>query len=160
MKDSEEPIKQKKRRKVKCVSSDSDTDEEDVNHLEAFLERTFHRGKGKFKGKLPIICFNCGEVGHIDARCPQKKNHKGGDKYKSKRDDNNKDYRDKGKKSCYIIEEDTMEDYDDHDDEVVYVAMKDESDEDEVIVLITCVNKIDIWIKLIENILCDNAYNV
>ena len=29
------------------------------------MERRFHRGKGKFKGKLPIICFNCNEVGHL-----------------------------------------------------------------------------------------------
>ena len=65
LKDSEDPYKQKKRRKEKCVSSDSDTDEEDVDHLEAFLARRFHRGKGKFKGKLPIICFNCNEIGHV-----------------------------------------------------------------------------------------------
>ena len=26
------------------------------------LARRFHKGKGKFKGKLPIICFNCNEI--------------------------------------------------------------------------------------------------
>ena len=52
-----------------------------------------------------------------------------------------KDYKDKGKK-FYIDEED---DSDEHDDEVVYVAMKDEFDEDEVIALVTCVKKNDIW---------------
>ena len=41
------------------LSSGSDKDEEDVDQLEALLERRFHRGKGKFKGRLPIICFNC-----------------------------------------------------------------------------------------------------
>ena len=29
-------------------------------------------GKGKFKGKLPLICFDCGEVGHFVAKCPHK----------------------------------------------------------------------------------------
>ena len=67
------------------------------------------------------MCFNCNEVGHIAARCPEKKKNRGGDKYKSKRDEDNKDYKDKGKKSCYIVEEETNNGSNDHDDEVVYV---------------------------------------
>ena len=57
LKDTEQ-VKSKKERKKKYVSSDSSTDEEDVEQLEALLARRFHRGKGKFKGKLPIVCFN------------------------------------------------------------------------------------------------------
>ena len=34
----------------------------------------------------------------------------------------------------------------DHDDEVVYVAIKDESNEDEATTLVDCVNKNDRWI--------------
>ena len=56
------------------MSSDSETNEEDLEQLEAFLVRRFHGGKGKFKGKIPITCYNCNEVGHISARCPKKKN--------------------------------------------------------------------------------------
>ena len=63
-----------KKKRKKYVSNDSDTNEEDVDQLEALMARRFHRGKGKFKGKLPIMCFNCNEVGHIVARCPKKKN--------------------------------------------------------------------------------------
>ena len=55
------------------MSSDSDMDEEDVEQLEALLARRFHKGKGKFKGKLPIMCFNYKGVGHNAARCTQKK---------------------------------------------------------------------------------------
>ena len=74
--------KQKKKRKIKHRSSDSETIEEDVNQLEALLARRFHIGKDKFMGKLSIIFFNCNEIGHIDVRCLQKKNYKGNDKYK------------------------------------------------------------------------------
>ena len=73
------------------MSSNSNIDEEDVEQLEALLARRFHRGKDKFKGKLPIICFNCNEVGHIPARYPEKKNYRGGDKYKSRIDDDNEE---------------------------------------------------------------------
>lgn len=57
-----------------------------------------------------------------------------------------KDYKDKGKQSCYIVEEETKNGSDDHDAEVVYVAMEDDYDEDEEITLVSYVNKSDIWI--------------
>ena len=121
------------------MSSDNDTNEEDIDQLEALLMRRFHKGKGKFKGKLYIIYFNYNEIGHIAARCPEKKNYRGGEKYKSRRDKNNKEYKKKGKSSCYIAKEEKS-------DEVVYVAMKDESNEDKATALVTCVNKNDRWI--------------
>ena len=145
-----EPNEKKKKKKIKYVSSDSDTDDEDVEQLEEQIEtllvRRFHKGKGKFKGQLPIICFNCNEVGHIAARCLEKKNYRGGDKYKSRRDEDNKDYKDKGKKSYNIFEEERKDDSNEHADEVVYVAIKDESNEDEATALVTCVKKNDRWI--------------
>jgi hypothetical protein len=115
-----EQVKSKKGRKMKYVSNDSNTDKEYVEQLEALLARIFHKGKGKFKGKIPIICLNCNEVGHIATRCTQKKDYKEGNKYKNRREDDKRDYKEKGKK-CYIIKEDS----DDNDDEVVYVAMKE-----------------------------------
>ena len=136
IKDNEEVQTKRKSGNGKYVSSDSNIDEDDVDQLEALLARRFHRGKGKFKGKLPIIFFNCNEVGHIAARCTQKKNYKDGRKFKNKREDGNKDYKDKGKR-CYIVEEDS----DDNDDEVVYVAMKDEAT-----TLVTYMNKNYKWI--------------
>ena len=53
------------------------------------LARRFHKGKGKYKGKLPIICFNCNKVGHIATRFPKKKNRRvrKGDNYKDRRDE-------------------------------------------------------------------------
>ena len=67
--------------------------------------------------------------------------YKEGSKYKNRKEDDGKDY--KGKKSCYIVDE---QEFDENDDEVVYVAMKDESDEDEATALMTCMNKNDRWI--------------
>ena len=78
VRDNEDVQTKKKNKKGKHVSSDSSTNEDDVDQLEGLLARIFHRGKGKFKCKLPIICFNCNEVGHIAARCTQKKNYKDG----------------------------------------------------------------------------------
>ena len=59
------------------------------------------------------------------------------------REDDGRDQRDKVKKSCYIVDE---HEFDENDDEMVYVAMKDESDEDEENALMNCVNKNDKWI--------------
>ena len=109
------------------MSNDSDTDEEYVDQLEALLARRFHKGKGKFKGKLLVIFFNCNEVGHIATRCPKKKNYRGWDKSKIRRDEDNKDYKEKRKKSCYIAKEEKKDESNEHGDEVVYVSIKDES---------------------------------
>lgn len=73
------------------------------------------------------MCFICNQVGHIATRCPEKKKNRSRDKYRIKRDEDKKDYKDKGKKSYYIAEEETKHRSDDHDDEVVYVTMKDEA---------------------------------
>ena len=79
--DNEEVKKKRKSGKEKYVSNDNTTDEDHVDQLEALLAMRFHRGKGKFKGKLPIICFNYNEVGCIAARCAKNKNYKDGHSY-------------------------------------------------------------------------------
>ena len=47
-----------KRKKVMYDDSDYETDDEDTNELEAPLARRFQKGKGKYKGKFPIIFVN------------------------------------------------------------------------------------------------------
>ena len=62
--------------------------------IEAFLTRILSRGKGKFKGKLSLICFKYNEVGLFVDKNPNKsksdRNDKKDHKYKK-----NKDYKDK-----------------------------------------------------------------
>ena len=106
---------------------------------------------------MPIICFTYHEVGHIAARCPEKKNRRNDkdednykskdekyeDKYKSRKDDDNKSNKDKGKKYCYITKKQSDSESIMSDEiKVVYVAMKDDSDEDTTS-LISYVNKND-----------------
>jgi hypothetical protein len=54
--------------------------------------KTLNKGtNGRYRGKLPLICFNCDGIGHFSNKCPYKKkrNHEGYSKgkqtYKGKR---------------------------------------------------------------------------
>lgn len=60
------------RRNDKNNDNDSNTNDE-LDELEALMARRLPKGKGRYRGKLPLACFNCKEVGHIVARCPNKK---------------------------------------------------------------------------------------
>lgn len=99
-----------------------------MDEPETLLARRLSRGKGKYKGKLPLICFKCNEVGHFAAKYPNRntsdKNDKKNFKYRK-----NRDYKDKGKKSCYIAEEEHTESNSNDDKgivEIVYVAIKED----------------------------------
>ena len=69
----------------------------------AYFMRKIKPGKGKFKGKLPLICFGCGEVWHFVAKCPNKSdgNSKGKKGFKKF----NKQGKNKGSKRNFLSEE-------------------------------------------------------
>lgn len=127
-------------------SEEEDSSNRNIEAIEALLARRYPKGKGKYKGKIPLICFSCEEVGHIAARCPNKedKDEKKHIKYKGKKDFKNlKYYKEKGKKS-YFIEKD-LDSSD--DDEMIYIAIKDESDDEgDKMTLISHFSKNDTWI--------------
>lgn len=94
--------------KEKHLKNNSDTSDDEIDELEEMIARRVGRRKGKYKGKHPIIYFPCNKVGHIATRCHDRED-KDESKYKGRRDDRefkkNKDYKDNGKKSCYIVED-------------------------------------------------------
>jgi hypothetical protein len=62
--------KGKKKEKEHSSSSDiSEDDEEAVN----FVKRLNKVTNGRYRGKFPLICFNCDGIDHFDNKCPHKK---------------------------------------------------------------------------------------
>ena len=57
---------EKKKEEKEDICSFSDEEE-------AKFVKKLDRGSGKYKGKLPFKCFNCGRVGHYAAKFPHKK---------------------------------------------------------------------------------------
>jgi hypothetical protein len=55
-------------------SSSNDFSEDDEEEVANFV-RGFNKGTNdKYKGKRPLICFNCDGIGHFSNKCPHKKN--------------------------------------------------------------------------------------
>lgn len=64
------------------------------------------RGTGKYKGKLPFKCSECGEVGHFSLKCPNKRIEKEGKKKDVKSKDKTQKFRkSKAQKRSYYSKE-------------------------------------------------------
>jgi hypothetical protein len=77
------------------------------DEIEEKFVRRLKKGSGKYQGKLPFKCFNCGKIGHFTNKCPHKKhdqNSEDEEKHKSRRFDK--------KKNLCVNNDDSSEDTD------------------------------------------------
>ena len=54
-----------KSKSKKSNNEDEDNSDDDLEVIKTLLVRRFPKDKGKYNGKIPLICFSCEEVGHI-----------------------------------------------------------------------------------------------
>ena len=89
-----------------CKCEEKGDDEEGLSDEEyAYFTRKIKIGKGKFKGKLPLICFGYGEVGHFPVKCLNISN--GNSKIKKGLKKFNKQEKMKGSKRKFFSKEDS-----------------------------------------------------
>jgi hypothetical protein len=63
--------KGKKKEKEHSSNNDVSEDDEEANN---FVRRLNKGTNNKYRGKLPLIYFNCDGIGHFSNKCPHKKN--------------------------------------------------------------------------------------
>ena len=104
-------------------------DEEEANFI-----KKLQKGSGKYKGKLPLKCFNCGKIGHFQSKCPYSKKDFEDEDAKSKqyKKGGKPDYKKnhKGKKNFYSKEEEdsSSSKVSDSEDEVLFVGVEESDD--------------------------------
>jgi hypothetical protein len=84
--------KKKGKKKEKEDSNNSDISEDD-EEVANFVRRLKKGTNDRYRGKLPLICFNCDGIGHFANKCPHKK------KKINEEDDSNRKQTYKGKRT-------------------------------------------------------------
>ena len=122
--------KTKSQKKKPQTNHNEESDEEEANFI-----KKLQKGSGKYKGKLPYKCFNCGKIGNFQEKCPYPKEDS------EDEDDKNKQYKKegkfhykknyKGKKNFYSKEED-ISSFEISDDEVLFLVVEESSEIEEI----------------------------
>ena len=134
-----EKINKSKANQLGSKEESEESSNSDLEVVDALLAKKYSKGRGKYKGKNPLIYFSCELIGHIATKCPNRENKdkKKINKYKGKKEFKN--YKEKGKK-CYLMAKDSNK----NEDDMVYIDVKDESnDEGDKMALISYVKKND-----------------
>jgi hypothetical protein len=130
--------KTKMRQEKKANDELSDIFDEEISNFMKKLKK----GTDKYKGKIPLICFNCGKIRHFANKCPHPKQNESDDertfKYqkKSKTDDKKKFYK-KNKTFCIQEDNSSLDENEEDELDILFMGIKiqDEShseDEEEV----------------------------
>jgi hypothetical protein len=95
--------KTKKKNKQKSKSDCScNNDLEEDEEMENFV-RKLKRGTEKYKGMLPLKCFNCGGIGNFYSKCPHKNKESDEEEDSKKKKKNQKSRRNKNKFSRKVF---------------------------------------------------------
>jgi hypothetical protein len=127
-------ISKKKKKEQEEYSSSNDVSEDD-EEVANFIKRLNKGTNGRYRGKLPLICFSCDGIGHFTNKCPHKKKRndegysKGRQTYKGKRT-TKKVFKKKFCTKEYISSSDEDEVSDSETERVLFMAVKD-SDKEE-----------------------------
>jgi uncharacterized coiled-coil protein SlyX len=107
--------KKKNKQNPKSDCSCNDDSEED-EEMENFV-RKLKRGTDKYKGMLPLKCFNCGGIGHFSSKCPHKNKESDEEEDPKKKKKNQKGRRNKKKffKKSLCTQEDSSSSDEDED---------------------------------------------
>jgi hypothetical protein len=132
-------VKEEKQKKSKSDCSCSDDSEED-EEMENFV-RKLKRGTDKYKGMLPLKCFNCGGIGHFDSKFPYAKNKNSDEeddpkkKKKIQKGDQRRNKNKSFKKIFYSREDSSSSDEDDDSDNdskrVLFMEVDDDEEDSE-----------------------------
>jgi hypothetical protein len=76
--------KKKGKKKEKEHSNNSDISEDD-EEMTNFVRRLNKGTNDRYKGKFPLICFNCDGIGHFANKCPHKKKKRNDEDYSNRK---------------------------------------------------------------------------
>ena len=111
----------------------SNPQEDSFDEEEANFIKKLPRGSGKYKGKLPFKCFDCGKVGHFSSKCPYSKgtpeDRKDTRKFFKKTSYKKNHY--KGNKNFITKEEDSSSNSSDSEEsEVMFLGIEELNEDD------------------------------